>query len=326
MEGQVTLGENHDAVPGDPPEIYAFPGFAQACTSNILVNCCNTEAAQEVSQQIDTAITAVQMAMNAYKVATAIQSFYVATTTMMQVYGYTMVHSAQLVASQMMSTWAASMFAISWTGVVMVIVVVVMMIIQMLMQCDEASTETAIKSNLDLCVDVGDYCATKLLFGCFKRRHAKCCFPSLLAKIIQVQGRAQLAAMPMTSPPRDPQCLAEGRYPDVGWGDPRSPNCRGLTVCELQAIDWERIDWSEYLEQLQRRISQPTRDQVTRQADDPWRPRTSWARPPPPSPSTAGSPIGSPPASASRAISARAPTSARSSTLTSPWRGRGRSP
>ena len=45
----------------------------------------------------------------------------------------------------------------------MVVVVAIAMLIQMLMSCDEASTETAVKNDMDLCVDVGEYCSQKIL-------------------------------------------------------------------------------------------------------------------------------------------------------------------
>ena len=184
----------------------------------------------------------MQIAMNVYKAYQTLSTFYTATTTMMEVYGYAMTEAAELVASEMMSSYFAAMFAFSWAGVFMVVIVAIAMLIQMLMSCDEASTETAVKNNMDLCVDVGEYCSQKLLVGCWGKKHAYCCFTNLIARIIQEQGRAQLG---------------------IGWGDPKAPDCRGLTVEELQAIDWERIDFGEYIEQLQSRITVPTAESVT---------------------------------------------------------------
>ena len=43
-----------------------------------------------------------------------------------------------------------------------------------------------------------------------------CCFGSKLAKIVHEQGRAQIS---------------------IGWGDAEHPDCRPLTVKELQKIE-----------------------------------------------------------------------------------------
>lgn len=243
IEGQVTAEQNRDNT---GVQIYAFPGFAQACKSNPLINCCNQGSAQETANNIQKGIQAMQMAMNAYKAYEAFSTFYTATTTMIEVYGYAMTEAAQLIASEMMSSYFASFFAFSWLGVAMVVIIAVAMLIQMLMNCDEASTETAVKNNLHLCVDVGEYCSQKILFACWGKKHAYCCFVNLIARIIQEQGRAQLG---------------------IGWGDPKEPDCRGLTVEELQAIDWERIDWTEYIVDLQKRITVPTTESVVQRRE-----------------------------------------------------------
>ena len=49
-------------------------------------------------------------------------------------------------------------------------------------------------------------------------------FGSKLGRILQEQGRGQLG---------------------VGWGD-----CRGLTVAEIERIDFERLDLSEFTDNL----------------------------------------------------------------------------
>jgi hypothetical protein len=244
MVGQITSEQNRDNT---GIEIYAFPGFPQSCQSNPLINCCNQSGAQDTANNIQKGIQAMQMAMNAYKAYEAFSTLYTATTVMTEVYGYSMVEATQLVATEMMSEYLAGMFAFSWLGVFMIAVVAISMLIQFLMSCDEGSTETAVKKDMGLCVDVGEYCSQKILFACWGHRHAYCCFTNLIARILQQQGRAQLG---------------------IGWGDPKNPDCRGLSVEELQTIDWERIDFSEYIAQLQQRITVPTADSVQQRGND----------------------------------------------------------
>ena len=72
---------------------------------------------------------------------------------------------------------------------------------------------------------LGKYCSRKTFFGiCIRRSRAWCVFGSRLGRILQQQGRSQLG---------------------VGWG-----NCRGLTVAEIERIDFARLDLSEFTENL----------------------------------------------------------------------------
>jgi len=247
MEGMVTLG--HDLR--NENDVRAFPGFLQVCKSNLLVNCCDTAAAQKMAQNVNTAINAVQMTMQALQIANLAIDFagYMSSAmTAPIVSQMTFSEAVGFAAQSTMSDFLAGMFAFSWAGVVMIAVMVIVMVIQILMQCDEASTETAAKINLKLCIPVGNYCATKILFGCWSTAHAHCCYSNKLSRIIEEQAHS---ASQLNLP----------------WGDPKDPQtCAGLTIPQLQAIDWDRMDWSEYIDDLQHRITAPTADSVTAQA------------------------------------------------------------
>ena len=72
---------------------------------------------------------------------------------------------------------------------------------------------------------LGKYCAKRTFFGvCIRRARAWCVFGSKLGRIVQEQGRTQLG---------------------VGWSD-----CRGLTVAEIERIDFASLDLSEFTENL----------------------------------------------------------------------------
>lgn len=85
------------------------------------------------------------------------------------------------------------------------------------------------------CHYVGSYCAVKALGICLQKKKTYCCFHSVLARIIQEQGRKQLG---------------------ISWGDPKSPNCRGFTPDEFQRIDFSKIDFSEWYSEVQRQAAQ----------------------------------------------------------------------
>jgi len=76
---------------------------------------------------------------------------------------------------------------------------------------------------------VGSYCAKKTIVGCVEKRKSYCVFSSPLARIINEQARPQL-----------------GR----GWGTPKSPDCSGITLAELERLDWNQIDLTEWMDLL----------------------------------------------------------------------------
>ena len=91
--------------------------------------------------------------------------------------------------------------------------------------CSAEEIELAEERNAGNTRYLGKYCAKRTFFGvCIRRARAWCVFGSKLGRILQEQGRSQLG---------------------VGWSD-----CRGLTVAEVERIDFGRLDLSEFTENL----------------------------------------------------------------------------
>lgn len=81
-----------------------------------------------------------------------------------------------------------------------------------------------------LTVYVGEYCSKKVLGICLEKKRGYCEFDSKLAQIIQQQGRSwQLG---------------------IGFGSGKSPDCRGITPEELQKIDFSKVDFSAFYDDL----------------------------------------------------------------------------
>ena len=76
------------------------------------------------------------------------------------------------------------------------------------------------------CHYVGKYCAEKWLGVCVQKKKTFCCYSSPLARIIIEAAHQQLG---------------------IPWGDPKHPNCRGLTPEEFQKLDFSKIDFSEWI-------------------------------------------------------------------------------
>ena len=79
-----------------------------------------------------------------------------------------------------------------------------------------------------LCVDVGKENKQKMGVKAVVKHHF-CCFGSILEKVIQVEGRKQLG---------------------MNFGSGGKPNCRGLTIEEIQRLDFSKMDFSEFIKEL----------------------------------------------------------------------------
>lgn len=96
-------------------------------------------------------------------------------------------------------------------------------------QCNAMERELRIDRDEQRTHYVGRYknCDIRALFFCILWRDYKsfCTFPSKLARIVVVQGRAQIGK---------------------AYGGPRNPDCSGFTLQELPTVDFEAMDLSEY--------------------------------------------------------------------------------
>ena len=92
-------------------------------------------------------------------------------------------------------------------------------------KCSSNEQRLALSRKGGLCHYVGSYCSNRNLFGCTSRKETYCCFKSKLARIIHEQGRVQLG---------------------IGWGSAQNPNCDGITIEQLQSLDFSQIDFSEF--------------------------------------------------------------------------------
>ncbi|MDE0410534.1 MAG: conjugal transfer protein TraN [Alphaproteobacteria bacterium] len=91
--------------------------------------------------------------------------------------------------------------------------------------CSASERELAEERNAGNTHYLGRYCSRRTFFGvCIRRSRAWCVFGSKLGRILQQQGRRQLG---------------------IGWG-----SCRGLTVAEVEGIDFARVDLSEFTQDL----------------------------------------------------------------------------
>ena len=79
-------------------------------------------------------------------------------------------------------------------------------------------------------VTIGERCDKKVLGACIQKSQVYCVFDGKLARIIQEQGRRDQLG--------------------VKFGSGDSPNCRGITVPELQSIDFDKINFADFYDDL----------------------------------------------------------------------------
>lgn len=95
-----------------------------------------------------------------------------------------------------------------------------------LMNCSADEQKLAQQQKNKACHYVGTYCSKKSFFGsCLEKRQTYCCYGSVLARIVQEAGHAQLGKP---------------------WGDPKGPQCGGFTVEEFEKIDLSNVDFSDF--------------------------------------------------------------------------------
>lgn len=97
-------------------------------------------------------------------------------------------------------------------------------------------------------VYVGDKCDHAVLGVCVQKSQVYCVFGSKLSRIIQEQGR------------RDQL--------HIGFGSGDSPNCRGITVPELQSISFDRINFQDFYSDLMANQKIPNASVMIQQAKD----------------------------------------------------------
>ena len=137
-------------------------------------------------------------------------------------------------------------------------VAIAIMVVMQLMSCETDEQILAMKRGADLCHYVGSFCSQKILGACVERTKSYCCFNSKLALIIQEQGRAQLGK---------------------GWGTGNEPQCGGLSMEEIGAIDFSRIDFAGFFTDVMKNTgtytSNAAKDRLTDQIQNYYEPTGS---------------------------------------------------
>lgn len=213
-------------------QIYIFDGRGMECRPGGIdtgfTNCCKDDAVyQDNAAGFQSAATTVGVIKTVYGMASAAYSAWEGAVALS---GAARVTAAQAGAEMYLNNIIGG---ITPQGIAVQVAIYV--VTELLTnKCNQMDIETSALKGSKYCHQVGTYCQKKWkFFGCVQKADAFCCYNSKLARIINEQGRPQLPAR-------------------RAWGDPRSPDCRGFTPDEFRAIDFSRIDLSEYIEDITR--------------------------------------------------------------------------
>ena len=100
-------------------------------------------------------------------------------------------------------------------------------------------------------IRIGEYCRHRKAGICTERRKVYCVFADKLATIIQWQGRWEQL--------------------HLSFGTSHDPHCEGLTVEQLQQLDFSKIDFSKLIEDFQQQIiDSELQQKMLRQSNDYW--------------------------------------------------------
>jgi conjugal transfer mating pair stabilization protein TraN len=107
-------------------------------------------------------------------------------------------------------------------------------VMQGMLSCDKDEARIAVKKDKRLCVYIGDYCSRKVRIGltkiCVEHKESYCCYNSRLGRIINEAAHQQI--------------------PGLSWGSADNPNCSGLTVEQFTKLDFNRIDFTEFFDEI----------------------------------------------------------------------------
>ena len=94
-----------------------------------------------------------------------------------------------------------------------------------LAQCSEEEKALGLLKQASRVHYVGHYCSKDSMAGCLRKRDVYCAYPSKLSRIVVDQGKTQL-----------------GQH----YGSSKHPDCRGFTLNELESLNFDAMDLSEF--------------------------------------------------------------------------------
>ncbi len=116
-----------------------------------------------------------------------------------------------------------------------------------LAQCSAQEKGLAQAKKKGLTIELGQFCAERVLGVCIRKKKGYCQFDFKMARIIQQQGRPQLG---------------------LPFGSAKSPQCQGLTPEQIQQLNFSNIHFGEFYNDLKKSMRLPDMNEVQRRIEN----------------------------------------------------------
>jgi conjugal transfer mating pair stabilization protein TraN len=219
-----------------------FKGEDNRCRNRLLKNCCYANSAGAGMTNQSLFGTGSRLVYDVLMNAENQQFLYQGMSALLMSggfsgtftsYGVTVAVNGAALPAGSVAVYAGDSVVIAFDPWTLVIAIIIYIILSM-MSCNEDEGKLAMKQGAGLCHTNGTWCSGCFMVlgvcvSCVEQTTSKCCFNSMLARIVNEQGRAQVGK---------------------GWGDPKSPDCSGFTVAQLQTLNFAAMDLSEFYASL----------------------------------------------------------------------------
>ena len=117
-------------------------------------------------------------------------------------------------------------------GIIYAIYQIAKLVVQLVFACTEEEIKLQMYKNQRMCTkpdEIGTYCSAKFLGSCVAEKQTYCCFSSPFARVFQEQARKQMGE---------------------DFGEPLAPSCEGLTIEQIGSLDFDKMDFGEWINML----------------------------------------------------------------------------
>lgn len=106
--------------------------------------------------------------------------------------------------------------------------VVFNLLVNIIFECEEEEFDLAMKVELLSAHYIGTYCKTDVLGLCIEKRKSYCAFDSPLSRILMQQ-------------------IYKQPHMGLSWGTAKNPNCTGLSIEDIDKVDWDEVNLDEWI-------------------------------------------------------------------------------
>ncbi len=226
----------------DTSQMQVFKGEQNRCRERLLKNCCYADGAGAGMTNQSLFGTGSRLVYDILMNSENQQFIYQGMSAVLlgggfsgsfTAYGVTVAVNGAAIPAGSVAVYSGQSMVVAFDPWSLVIAVIIYIILSM-MSCNEEEGKLAMKEGAKLCHTVGTWCSTCFMVlgvcvSCTEHTTSKCCFNSMLARIINEQGRAQVGK---------------------GWGSAQSADCSGFTVAQLQSLNFAAMDLTEFYASL----------------------------------------------------------------------------